>query len=61
MAQFELKYKSESDDPIIEGLKASYFSKLAASEGKYNEKREADLDALENAIRDRKKTHHNED
>ena len=56
-----MKYKSESDDPILDALKTAYFSKLTASEGKYNERREAELDELENAIQDRKKTHHNED
>lgn len=56
-----MKYKSESDDPILDALKTAYFSKLASNVGKYDEKREAELDVLENAIRDRKKTHHNED
>ena len=56
----KLKYKTELDDPILDALKTAYFSKLAASEGKYNEKREAELDELENAIQDRKKTHHSE-
>jgi hypothetical protein len=56
-----MKYKSEFDDPILDALKTAYFSKLATNVGKYNEKREKDLDALEKAITDRKKTHHNED
>ena len=50
-----MKYKSELDDPILDALKTAYFSKLAASEGKYNEKRKAELDELENAIQDRRR------
>lgn len=57
----KLKYKSEQDDPIMDALKTAYFSKLSKNTGKYDEKRELDLDALEKAIIERKVTHHNED
>lgn len=53
-----MKYESEFDDPIMNALKTAYFSKLSTDTGKYNKKRELELDDLEKAIRERKQTHH---